>query len=58
MKERTNKGQPVMKNYISYALTKLEEDFTKEKLSKLQNKNKKEWADISICFLQSKLYVK
>lgn len=42
MKERTNKGQPVMKNYISYALTKLEEDFTKEKLSKLQNKNKKE----------------
>lgn len=29
MDQRTSKGQPVMKNYIKYALTKLEGDILK-----------------------------
>jgi hypothetical protein len=34
-KQKTPKGQPVMRNMISYALTKIEETVHKEKLEKL-----------------------
>jgi len=30
-KQKTGKGQPVMRNYIKYALAKLEETLEKEK---------------------------
>lgn len=37
-KERTSKGQPVMRNYIKYALTKLEETLEREKKEKQTQK--------------------
>lgn len=40
MNEKTNKGQPVMKNYIKYALAKLEHDLTREKFEKNKQKSK------------------
>jgi hypothetical protein len=33
-REKTKKGQPVMRNYIKYALAKLEETLEKEKTDK------------------------
>ena len=36
MHQKTNKGQPVMKNYIQYALCKLEGDKLKEKFPSLR----------------------
>lgn len=32
MDQKTSKGQPLMNNYVKYALTKLEETMAKEKL--------------------------
>jgi hypothetical protein len=37
-KQKTSKGQPLMRNYIKYALTKLEETMEKEKLEKNKQK--------------------
>jgi len=36
MGQKTNKGQPLMRNYIRYALTKLEETIEREKMEKRQ----------------------
>ena len=36
--EKTKKGQPKLKNYVTYALTKLEETFEKEKLERKMKK--------------------
>lgn len=35
--QKTKKGQPIMKNYIDYALFKLEQDIKKESESKKRN---------------------
>ena len=32
--QKTNKGQPVMRNYVKYALAKLEETLLQEKKAK------------------------
>ncbi len=34
--QKTNKGQPLMRNYVKYALAKLEETLEKEKYQKQQ----------------------
>ena len=39
MNQKTKKGQPVMKNYAKYALTKLEENIVQDQLKFKQNKN-------------------
>ena len=36
--EKTKKGQPKLKNYVTYALTKLEETLEKEKMEKKMKK--------------------
>ena len=36
--QKTNKGQPLMRNYIKYALTKLEETMQKEKIGRRSGK--------------------
>ena len=38
MRQRTSKGQPVMRNYIKYALTKLEETIQKERVGHHQDR--------------------
>lgn len=35
--QKTKKGQPVMRNYVKYALAKLEETIAKEKQEKLKH---------------------
>ena len=38
MNQKTKKGQPAMKNYVKYALTKLEENIVQDQLKFKQNK--------------------
>ena len=38
MNQKTKKGQPVMKNYVKYALAKLEENIAQDQLKSKQNK--------------------
>ncbi len=39
--QKTSRGQPVMRNMIKYALTKIEENINKEKLQHLTKDNDK-----------------
>ena len=38
-REKTNKGQPLMRNYIKYALTNLQLSIEREKTAKTDGKN-------------------